>query len=388
MPVHVFKSSDSGAPVMSGQVSALIGVLDAILVNGYNQQTGVTATQSSGTATYTKTSHGYVVDQVLTISGFTSTDYNITGKVLTVPNANTWTMAVDSGAPGTAVGTGTTIVAPLGWSKPYTGTNKAAFRQKSGTNQFYLRVDDSNAQNAQLRGYESMSDVDTGTNAFPTNAQVTIGSGLYSYKSATADSTARTWRCFSDGKIFYLFTYHGQTAGRANGVAFGDFLSRVPGDAYNTVMIADVTASNNSTGVHGFINTVASAVAMSGHYIARPYGLAAGAIGFSKTSDGSWQNGATQMGAGGPAYPDPITGGMNIAPLRMSEAAVATFRGVLPGWWNILHIRPVSDGDKFTGAAGTEVDGIRFECLSTYNSSSGAFFCIDISGDSWSTPYG
>src|SRR5574337_1555206 len=58
---------------------------------------------------------------------------------------------------------------PAGWVKPYSGTNLAAYRAATG-NQFYFRVDDSGTVEARISGYETMSDVNTGTGQFPTTA--------------------------------------------------------------------------------------------------------------------------------------------------------------------------------------------------------------------------
>ena len=66
--------------------------------------------------------------------------------------------------------------AGAGWTKPYTGTNVAAFRQGAGSNGMYLRIDDTSTEagnrNARIVGYETMSDVNTGApQSFPTAAQ-------------------------------------------------------------------------------------------------------------------------------------------------------------------------------------------------------------------------
>src|SRR5574337_1914064 len=60
---------------------------------------------------------------------------------------------------------------PAGWAKPYSGTNLAAYRAATG-NRFYFRVDDSGTVEARISGYETMSDVNTGTGQFPTTAQI------------------------------------------------------------------------------------------------------------------------------------------------------------------------------------------------------------------------
>jgi hypothetical protein len=387
MPAYVFKHSDAGAPVLSGTAGALITVLDALLVNGYNSKT-ITITRSGATATGNCTTHGFVKDQRLLIAGADQTEY--TGEFrINVTDANNFTFTV-TGTPTTpATGTITAKVASLGWTKSYTGTNKAAYRQKSGTNQFYFRVDDTNAQNSQMRGYEAMTDVDTGTNPFPTIAQFALGSGLYIYKSSTANSTAREWKMWSNGKIFYLLTFSGATAGRLNGTAFGDFFSRLPGDAYNTVMIGETTASFNSNTVFAAQLAGVSTVG-AGHFIARPSSGAAGASTAGKFGHYSLSAGSSYLGYGTTAIPDPIMGGINMVPVLLNEPGISAVRGVLPGWWSAPHVTWAgwANGDTMTGAAGSSIDGIKFEWHMLYSAVTGGTALFDISGETWDSDYG
>lgn len=58
-----------------------------------------------------------------------------------------------------------------GWEKVFTGTNVAVYRPRVGL-RFYFRVDDTQSQVARVRCYESMTDVNTGVNPFPTLTQV------------------------------------------------------------------------------------------------------------------------------------------------------------------------------------------------------------------------
>ena len=58
-----------------------------------------------------------------------------------------------------------------GWEKVYTGSNLAVYRPRVGL-RMYFRVDDTQSQFARVRCYESMSDVSTGINPFPTFGQV------------------------------------------------------------------------------------------------------------------------------------------------------------------------------------------------------------------------
>jgi hypothetical protein len=105
----------------------------------------------------------------------------------------------------------------------YSGTNKAAYRSLDVTGtRLYLRVDDTVGVYADVSGYESMSDIDTGTGPFNGG-----GSGRW-YKSGTADATARGWRVYADSRCFYFYANKGTETAAA---WFGDIVSNIP-DAY------------------------------------------------------------------------------------------------------------------------------------------------------------
>jgi len=60
--------------------------------------------------------------------------------------------------------TGATAKAPLGWTQEFSGTNKAVFRNNPTTGSGYrLRIDDTQAREARMRAYTTMTNVDTGT---------------------------------------------------------------------------------------------------------------------------------------------------------------------------------------------------------------------------------
>ena len=129
-----------------------------------------------------------------------------------------------------------------GWTIAYTGTSKRDYKQGSGSNGYYLDIDDSGPgagsfREARLRGYEAMTALATGTNAFPTSAQAT--NGVACRKSTTADATARPWYCVADATCFYLFVDTGDFTNPSYSMAvhFGDFFSYKSGDTYNTILI-------------------------------------------------------------------------------------------------------------------------------------------------------
>jgi len=198
--VKSFTSSITGAPVLSGTAGALIAVLDACLVDGFGLQAVTSLVVASGTATATlATTPVATAGSVVLISGATPSGLNGEQRVLTTAS-NTLTFATAL-ADQTATGSISVKLAPAGWEKVYSGTNLAVYRSPNvaGTRQF-LRADDTGTTSATMRAYESMTDVNTGTDNWMDN---------YWFKSAAATATAVPWQIYADDRTFYLRTEAG-----------------------------------------------------------------------------------------------------------------------------------------------------------------------------------
>lgn len=112
----------------------------------------------------------------------------------------------------------------------------------------YLRVDDTGTTVARVVGYETMSDVNTGTGPFPTSAQV--AGGGYWEKSSSAGSTARNWIMVGDERAFYWWCVpNAATTITSQGLlrGFGDLIPRRSTDAYAAFLAADVASIVTST---------------------------------------------------------------------------------------------------------------------------------------------
>lgn len=251
------------------------------------------------------------------------------------------------------------LVTTLGWTKPWSATNIASYLQSAGSNGFSLWVDDTAGQNARVRGYEVMTAHSTGTGPFPTDAQ--LSGGGYVYKSSAATSTARPWLFVSDGKRFHFFHGHDttealRTAGDWRHFFFGDTYTYKSGDAYNTMLQADIAASAAASSHIGAMfsyshNTTTS----TGCFLARAHTQLGSSAGASKFFDwagfGQASSGLAQMSpASGPAYPSPIDGALHLSKLWIGESAGR--RGVLPGLWPVLHLDSGSivNQDTFSGS--------------------------------------
>lgn len=252
--VKHFHSAMSGAPVLSGTAGSLIAVLDACLVNGFGLKTADSVVVSGGVATATfSTGHSFKPDVIALVSGATPAGLNGEKRVLTT-SATAITFDAAGIADGAATGAITAKVAAAGWEKAYSGTNLGVYRSLSPQalgGGLYLRVNDNFAQSARVVGYESMSDADTGSGAFPT--QVQMPGGGYWVKSDAESGAAVPYLLVSDGRAFYLHVQAGKvTAASANGGVtrgFGDLVPRRPsGDAY--AVFLNFSGLNNAAVQH------------------------------------------------------------------------------------------------------------------------------------------
>lgn len=270
-----------------------------------------------------------------------------------------------------------------GWTKAFSATNKASYRMvTSGNTGFYLDVDDSapsSAREARMRGYEAMTAVGTGTNAFPTSAQSSFG--VVCRKSTSADATARPWYAIADGSCIYLFIDTGDWTAPAysSAFAFGDFFSYKSSDAYNCCIVSR-QAENDSNAYQEKLGeicvTSVTTQAQSGCFLARAATGVAGSVNFGKFSSVLCGTGTTSgngyCAAGGsgsaiyyPNYPD---GGLLLAPLFIAHNGYV--RGYFKGLWSPCHFQPCGHGDQINGTG--VMSAKSFIALNTRSNSSGA----------------
>jgi len=235
------------------------------------------------------------------------------------------------------------LVTALSWTKPYTSTNIAVYKQPAGSNGMYLRVDDTATTTSLLRAYETMSGHSTGTGPFPTVAQ--SANGLLFTKSDAASSSTRPSILLSNGKLLMMFVSYTVTAwSQVDTFIFGDCDSRKPSDAFCTMLMAG-SPSNVHTVTSGLSGVT------TGHYMARAHTQLGSAIQFGKFTD-SVRNGSSGFGNGGPAYPSPVSGRLNLTPLYANEPSATDTRAQIPGIFSIAHnaARPRTHGDTDTGS--------------------------------------
>lgn len=192
-----------GAPVLSGTAGALIAAIDAFLLTGFGQVTPLSVSVSGGVATATlNVGESFQQHCVVLVQGATDAALNGEARVLTATSSGiTW---ATSAADGPASGAITIKVAPVGqWEKVFSATNVAVYRSTDVTGaRFYYRMDDTGTVSARLRGFVSMTDVDTGDGPFPTDAQVS--GGMHLIKSSVASAAAAPYILAADSRALLL----------------------------------------------------------------------------------------------------------------------------------------------------------------------------------------
>ena len=390
MPIKVYRSQDLGAPVLSGQIGQFITFLDAILVNGYNSVSVTSLTRSGSTATAVCAApHGLSTGDVALVAGAGQTDYNVEA-VVTVVNGTTFTYDVAGAPTSPATGTITAKRAPLGYTKAFTGSNKAAYRANDPAGlRHYLRVQDdggSSGGNRECRlwGYETMTDIDTGTGVYPTTAQ--SANGYYQIKSNTTDSSQQAWCMVGDGKIFYLFVDYSNpaAAGLSNSgtfyaTVFGDIISYKAGDAYASVLSACTNANSTSSAYQGLgtqMTSVGSTTTFdSSINIARDFTAVLGSRYVGLMASG------LNPGMGCTPYipyPHPIDNGFYINPVQVTQGLPAVIRGRMPGLYEGMHGRALNNGDIVENVQG--LMGRKFMMMYVNYAWQGGHVMLDITG--------
>ena len=108
--VRYYDVTMSGAPALSGTAGALIGVLDACLVDGFGSVTLDSAAVASNVATRSiSTGHGFAMigdtGSVIRIAGATPSGLNGDWRVASVPGSTTFTFVTSGISDQTASGT-------------------------------------------------------------------------------------------------------------------------------------------------------------------------------------------------------------------------------------------------------------------------------------------
>lgn len=355
MTTRYFHSGMTGAPTMTGVAGSMIGVLDACLVNGW-ALANVTIAVAAGVATVTFPSgHPFAPGQVAAIAGATPAALNGDKRALTT-SSSTITFAAPGVADGAATGAITAKVSPLGWAKAFSGTNLAAYTslapQSFGS---FLRVDDTGATDARVFACKTMSDINTYTGRFPTDAQRT--GGLYWAKAHNATGT-RAWLIVGDERGFYIAVAPNTIAPTHMLTSwFGDGLPIASTDATFTIISGQWVSRVSSAGGAedlGFIPVSYDTQAYC--YAARGYTAMADSSPLIATNEITYFGGNARSGnysASTLTYPNGPDNGLILARSMVIEQTTGRhIRGGLPGLLHAPFVIP--DG---TFGPGSRLDG-------------------------------
>lgn len=238
-PVKYYSSAHTGATQLSGTSGSLVGLLDSLLITGFNVKAVNSASRTGNTITLTtNVGHGVGTGGIVALSGANESAYNAEWKVTNI-NTTQLSFEVPADYPPTITGTMSIKFPPCGngyWTKPASGTNKAIYRTTDPTGtQHCLRVDDSDARYAWCIQLEGFTTIDTGL--------LNNTAGTSWIKSNVADSSTRPWYFIGDSKRFYLIVcwsnynnnyYLNNRFGEL--YFFGDIISLKPGDAYHSLL--------------------------------------------------------------------------------------------------------------------------------------------------------
>lgn len=381
--VKFLHSELPGAPVLSGTDGSLIAVLDACLVNGWGLLTAQSAAVSGGVCTLNfSTGHAFEVDTVALVSGAAVAEINGEQRI-SVSGTNLVRFPVPGVADGPVGGTITIKIAPAGWSKPFSGANKGAYRSLSpSATGAYLRIDHAAPRYARMRAYSTMTDIDTGTDPTPTDAQ--MSGGLYVPGSNVADASARRWIIVASDRFVHIMTAPNSTYPNDYALCCaGDFPSLKAGDAYRWVVVGD-TSDTSSSSQPGNSNALNAHSSNAGAYIMRPYTQVGGAIQAYVYKPG-FTFAAPSGNPSHPIGPNPINNAIEVCPTLFMEGnnPQGNRRGEIPGLYGIPHFLGAAfdSKDRLTPAIG--LPGHTLMAVRYYGGQSVANsyrFALDITG--------
>jgi hypothetical protein len=310
----IYASTDSGAPTLNGLTGSLLAVLDAILVTGYGTQPGA------------------------------------------------------------------------GWLKPIPNTGSfGCIQLPSGSTGHYLFIGDSGSNGqggaeAYLQGWDSITNFNefavTGSNQFPTLAQLAIGRGsVIGRKSTAPTAVARSWIAFADSRSLYFNVLTADVANVYYSFMFGEFYSIKSGsvDTGRTMIVGRTTVSSSAAATEKLdtLGNGSLTTAIAGHFAAHAFGGGGSSITLNVHGD-SVKAANSGFTLGGITYFNPVDNGLYISPIWVVDNATSNIRGRMRGFHHFLHaISNVIDGQTFTGSA--DYPGRTFQVVKT-TGNNGVYF--------------
>ena len=250
-----FLYTNANAPQLTNVWGQLCSLLDACLVDGFNQKS-ISSLSIAGnviTANYSS-AHGYLDGQVLLVSGAVDSSLNKEHRIVSTPSATTLTFEVDN-VPSSLSGSIKTKLAPIGAIKHLTGSSKRVYFFPEMTDPTYLRVDEAtlaaasvNYRGAIVRISKACTDINTLPNAVPVATTPSSTDPLKWIFSTTTTARTHAWLLVGSKKGFYFLPAGGNysTTDYMSAVQYGVIQgsSRFPNG--NTVLLAQYIAGSSS----------------------------------------------------------------------------------------------------------------------------------------------
>ena len=359
--------SFSGIPALSAAAGALVAILDAVLVNGYNVSSVSQIVVTSGVARATLTSGGaFARKAVALIAGCATTELNGEKRITSIG-----TGYIEYDATGVAdgtynTGTITAKYAPMGWEILFTDTNKRIYRSTNVADRedVYLHIDDTNptgyASAAGVAGtYRSMAKVQLVISPTDINTFTSLGSAWWIKSNTSTGSSARNFMICGDDLGFF----YSASAANSNYSSFSEYFGKLnnlfkPGDVFSTLMTGwdgyggwnsgasansapgDISNSSAIYNVSHSFGNLSGGMAGTTRYIARSHSQIGNAASFYLCGNGL----SGYTGQGPIAYPSPIDNGLHFASDVLCYETGQGPRGTVPGYCQILHTRPFGQG--------------------------------------------
>lgn len=310
---RIYRSADSGSPIMNATTGSLVALLDAVLVNGYGSQPGA----------------GWL--KPFSNSGSLGCWKQPSGSMCTLVVSDTADRPSAFGKEAWACGWD--YLTALG---PILGT---------GSGQFPL----------------------------PTQG-VTAGSGSVIFRKANTSTSilpdrAHQWICFADAWTFYLFIQTQDTAGQYRACWFGDIWSAYGPDDTTKCMIHGNGTKDQSTGgsTNGMYEDTVERItqATPGFFLQRQASGRQSSLTAVKMGDIGKTNGSFPVAMVGiiPAA-NSVDRSYYISPVLVGESANSIIRGRMRGMYHVTHpITAFNDGQVIYG--GGDYAGKSFHIVRT-----------------------
>lgn len=256
-----------------------------------------------------------------------------------------------------------------GWTCPFSNATGMYVFKQGGGNQRYFQVDDSQTAMVSsmryilVRGYETMSDIATGTGPFPSFTNSLTGMLMRYRINVHSGSYLPRWEIYADATTCLIFTDSlGDPAGvlgYRSAMYFGQFDSLIPGDKYNDMVMGGATTSTPGANFN-YTN-------LTQMYVTRDQRGTGGSVVAAAGYGAPWYMSGSAPSSGSVPLPDPITGTMLMVkiPVVTVVGVIANVltRGYFKWLWDTPHPATTLNVDNtFSGLGANASRSFKIKC--------------------------